>query len=484
MMNLKSLLMGINAKVYGKVLPLDVRNLTRDSRCVGVGDIFIAHKGARYDGNDFSVAAIKNGAIAVLSSLYNPFLPVVQVVASDLDQLEAEISAKYYGNPSNKLRVIGVTGTNGKTTVSYLVKHLLDGIGSSTGLLGTVEHILGPNKIQDNYTTPTASLLQKYLAEIVRHQQPSVVMEVSSIGIELKRIACIDFEVGILTNVTQDHLDFHQSMENYLAAKLRLFRDLPKTGLSIINRDSAYSEQFLAVGPSRKITYGIECVADYRATNLVLSRYASSYDIVYQGQVFPVRSPLIGKHNVYNVLAAIATAHQTLSCSIEDLVELISTVQPPRGRLDPVVKGKCPVYIDYAHTPDALHNVCQTLHALLPAGGRLLIVFGCGGDRDPGKRPLMAKVAEAFGFSIVTMDNPRTEDPSAIIEDICAGFTSDNFLAVEDRRQAIEVAIEMATEKDIVLVAGKGHETYQLFKHKTIHFDDKEVVCEVLAAHV
>ncbi|EYE62916.1 UDP-N-acetylmuramyl-tripeptide synthetase family protein [Bacteroides fragilis str. S6L5] len=481
-MNLKQLLQNINAKVYGKISPLEIRNITKDSRSVGVGDIFIAHRGRKYDGNTFSSFSVQNGAIAVASSLYNPFIPVVQIVSSNVPLLEAEISAKYYAYPSSRLTVVGVTGTNGKTTVSHLIKFLFDSFHYRSGLIGTIAHDLGNNSVQDGFTTPEACLLQKYLAEMVKNRLSVAVMETSSIGLVQNRLACIDFDVGVLTNITLDHLDFHGSFENYIEAKLRLFSLLPSNGLAVVNADCPYKSQFLEVAKARPITYAVDSPADYRACNLHCSPLGTQCDIVYRGEHFPCVLPLIGEYNMYNALAAVAVVHQRLGCDLKQCIASLAHVSSPRGRLEPVITSPCPVYVDYAHTPDALDNVCRALQKILPNQGRLIIVFGCGGDRDHSKRKIMAQVAEAYGFSVVTSDNPRSEDPEAIIEDICSGFVKRNFSIKIDRKQAITYALSIASGKDIVLVAGKGHETYQVFKHQTIVFDDREVVREILSS--
>ena len=481
-MHLDQLLQNIPAKIYGKVESIPVRNLTRDSRCVGVGDIFIARQGRFCDGNDYSAQDVENGAIAVLSSLYNPFLSVVQIVAEDLVALEAYLAARFYKDPSKQLDVIGVTGTNGKTTVSCLVRELMEYKGRRTGLIGTIEHILGANRIIDSFTTPDAVLLQKYFAEMVKQNLSTAVMEVSSIGLSLGRVRETKFLAGVLTNISLDHLDFHGSFEEYVAAKQQLFAALPEQGIAVVNLDCQYAQSFLASSPARGVSYAVHQEADYRAINLRFSSSGSSCDIWYQGEVFPCETSLVGEHNVYNILAALAVVHQILGGDLAELVRYVRHLSAPKGRLDPVLSGPCPVYIDYAHTPDALDNVCKILSQLLPKDGRLIIVFGCGGDRDRSKRPLMAKVSERYGFSVVTSDNPRTEDPERIIADICSGFSTDCYVVEGDRKLAIIKAMSMASDKDIVLVAGKGHEVYQIFKHQTIVFDDREVVCEALAS--
>lgn len=483
-MDLKTLLNSINARVYGKVSPVEVRSITKNSRCVGSGDIFIAQKGMKYDGNDFAEEAIQNGAIAIASSFYNPFLPIVQIIAEDLLSLEAELSAKCYEYPSKKIAVIGVTGTNGKTTISHLVHFLISHSGQRAGLIGTIAHDLGDSRIQDSFTTPESCLLQKYLAEMVKNRVSVAAMEVSSIGLVSHRLDYVDFDMGIVSNVTSDHLDFHGTIDRYLEAKLLLFSSLKEQGVAIVNADLPYADRFLSATQARTLTYGIDTPSDYQACHISFSRSGAHYEIVHEGQSVPCRSPLIGQYNVYNVLAAVAAVHQKIGGDLGTLVSLIAKAPPPRGRLEPILSGPCPIYIDYAHTPDALDNVCKTLHALLPDQGRLIVVFGCGGDRDRSKRSQMAQVVETYGISVVTSDNPRTEDPQNIIQDICSGFMTRNFFIEIDRKQAIQYALSIALHQDIVLIAGKGHETYQIFKHQTIAFDDREVVYEVLASHV
>lgn len=480
-MRLKELLKGIDAQIYGKITHQDVFGLSRDSRCIKVGDIFVAHKGSHVNGNDFAKSAIQNGAVAVLSSLYNPFLPVVQIISNQLAVTEAKLAAKLYGDPSSKLTVFGVTGTNGKTTVTHLIKKLLDASERPSGMIGTIKNVLGKHHIHSHFTTPTASLLQKYFSEMVKNHLQAVAMEVSSIGIALQRVEQTHFDVGILTNITQDHLDFHDTMSEYIAAKLSFFASLPSSGLAVINQDIDYAEEFLASTQARCVTYGFDERSLYRADNIHLTAKNSCFDLHFENQVIPCAFPLIGRHNVHNVLAALAAVHQYIGGDLHALVSNLSSCTAPRGRLELIQGASFPIYIDYAHTPDALNHVCRTLKELLAENGKLITVFGCGGDRDRTKRSLMARASEQYGFSVVTSDNPRGEDPEQIIQDICSGFMTSNFAIQIDRKQAIAYALSLASDNDIVLIAGKGHETYQIFKHNTITFNDKEVVDEWLS---
>lgn len=483
-MRLKELLKGIDAQIYGKIAHQEVFGLSRDSRCVKTGDIFIASKGEHVDGNDFSKSAVQNGAVAVLSSLYNPFLPVVQIISNQLAVTEAKLAAKLYGDPSSKLNVFGVTGTNGKTTVAHVIKILLDACGKPSGLIGTIENVLGMHHIRNDFTTPTASILQKYFSEMIKNKLQSVAMEVSSIGIALQRIEHTHFDVGVLTNITQDHLDFHSTMSEYIAAKLSFFSSLPQSGLAVINQDADYSEEFLASTQARCVTYGLDEKSTYRIDNIQLTSKSSYFDLYFEDQVLSCVSPLIGRHNVHNVVAAIAAVHQYVKCDLRELITYLPFCSAPKGRLELIPGASFPIYIDYAHTPDALDHVCRTLQELLVEKGRLIIVFGCGGDRDRTKRELMARISENYGFSIITSDNPRGEDPEQIIQDICSGFVKSNFAIKIDRKQAIAYALSLASDDDIVLIAGKGHETYQIFKHNTVTFNDKEVVDELLSQYV
>ncbi|WP_213318472.1 UDP-N-acetylmuramoyl-L-alanyl-D-glutamate--2,6-diaminopimelate ligase [Chlamydiifrater volucris] len=465
--------------LHGSCSGIEVRHIVVDSRVVGYGDVFIAKKGAKFDGNDFSKQAVENGAVAVVSEVYNPFLNVVQIVSKEVVLIEALLAAKCYGYPEKKMHIVGVTGTNGKTTVVSLVKHLSDAMGSPCGSLGTLGYVLGAQKVMGDLTTPDASSIYKYLGEMVKNGLQNVAMEVSSIGLVLDRLLNIPFHTAIFTNLTLDHLDFHETWDNYVKAKGLLFSSLSSNSLAIFNGDSPYAKKYASLTEARVMFYGIENACDLTASNIVLSSEGTCFTVSYKGESVLAKVPLVGLHNVYNVLAALCVAVEDFGFSLEEAVYILKTSQAPRGRLERIDGGACPVFVDYAHTPDALENVLVALKSLLPTGGRIIIVFGCGGDRDKGKRVVMAQVAEKYGFSVVTTDNPRTEDPAGIIQEICSGFSKDNFCVEIDRKQAIKYALSIASDKDIVLVAGKGHETYQIFKHRTIVFDDKE---EVLAA--
>lgn len=480
-MRLKELLKGIDAQIYGKVMRQEVFGISRDSRRVQVGDLFIAQRGAHLDGNSFSKHAVQNGAVAVLSSWYNPLLPVVQIITDQIAEIEARLAIKLYQNPSSQLGILGVTGTNGKTTVACLMKALLDACGSPSGLIGTIEHILGDCHLQSDFTTPTASMLHKYFAEMVKNRLRVVAMEVSSIGIALQRTMYTPFDVGVLTNISQDHLDFHRTMDEYVDAKKQFFASLSQSSVGVVNHDLDCKYAFIESTKARCVTYGIGEGATYQAKNLSLSVQNSRFDVCFNGQTVPCLSPLIGQHNVYNVLAAVAAVHQYLQCDLERVVNAVKACSSPKGRLEFVHGQPFSICIDYAHTPDALEHVCRTLSELLTQG-RLIVVFGCGGDRDRGKRAMMARAVEKYGFAVVTSDNPRTENPERIIADICEGFAKNTSFAIEiDRKQAIAYALSIASDNDIVLIAGKGHETYQIFKHNTINFSDRKTVEEILA---
>ncbi|WP_213357834.1 UDP-N-acetylmuramoyl-L-alanyl-D-glutamate--2,6-diaminopimelate ligase [Chlamydiifrater phoenicopteri] len=469
----------VEYSIYGDSSKIEVRHIVVDSRVVGYGDIFIAKKGAKFDGNDFSRQAVENGAVVVVSEVYNPFLKVVQIISKDVVLIEALLAARCYGFPEEKMHIIGVTGTNGKTTVVSLIKHLSDAMGKPCGSLGTLGYVLGAQKVVGDLTTPDASSIYRYLGEMVKNGLENVAMEVSSIGLVLDRLLNVPFHTAIFTNLTLDHLDFHETWENYVKAKGLLFASLAPHSLAIFNNDSPYSKEYASLTKARVVSYGIESSCDLKASNIVLDSNGASFVVTYKGRSVPVKVPLVGVHNVYNVLAALCVAVEDFGFSLEEAAYILARSEAPRGRLERVDGGVCPVFIDYAHTPDALENVLLALKSFLPEGGRVITVFGCGGDRDKSKRAVMAQVAEKYGFSVVTTDNPRAEDPESIIREICSGFSKEDFCVEIDRKQAIKYALSVASDKDIILVAGKGHETYQIFKHRTIVFDDKE---EVLAA--
>jgi UDP-N-acetylmuramoyl-L-alanyl-D-glutamate--2,6-diaminopimelate ligase len=400
----------------------------------------------------------------------------------------ARLAAAFYGDPSARLQLVGVTGTNGKTTTAFLIKHLLERAGQRTGLIGTVSYQIGERILPAQRTTPESVDLQQLLSQALEAGCVNLAMEVSSIALALNRVDEIRFRAAVFTNLTQDHLDFHRGMKEYFRAKEKLFEKISdgssKSGIGLINVDDPYGQQLVARFCDRLhvVTYGMGARADFRASNYRIESTGTSYQLDVKGKSYLVRVPLIGRFNIYNSLAALATT-TALGVDIRSSVLALARAPQIPGRLEAVpAKRQFQVFVDYAHTDDALLNVLKTCRDLNPA--RLLLVFGCGGDRDRAKRPLMGAVADQFAdYSIVTSDNPRKEDPEAIIHEVVAGFKGRGFESVVDRREAINRAIALARPRDIVLIAGKGHEKYQEFRDHTVPFDDIEVALRALEDH-
>lgn len=482
-MKLKKLLKNIpNLKIKGSQ-ELKITGISADSKTVAPGNLFLAKKGRTFDGADFISDAILAGATAIISDLYNPFLSkTVQIIHDDVAALEAKLAATYYAFPAKKLFMVGITGTNGKTTVSYLIKHLLDQNKKACGLLGTIEYIIGKNSYPASLTTPAACNLQKFLKEMVKAKMKAAVMEASSQAIDQGRCDEIDFDAAIFTNLSQDHLDYHGNLQEYALAKAKLFENLAGDKIAIINLDDDSAQFMIEKTKAKIMTFAIDKAADLKAENITYSADGLKFTLVYQGKREKITSFLIGRFNVYNLLAAIA-ATIVAGISFKNIQKAISTFHRARGRLERVeISKQFSVFIDYAHSEDALKNVLKTLREL--KCGRLITVFGCGGNRDADKRPKMGKISsELSDFCFITSDNPRKEDPKKIIKEIISGIKKDNYLVEEDRFEAIKKALKMAQKNDIVLIAGKGHETYQICRDKTNLFDDRGVarkICQTL----
>lgn len=481
MKKLKVLLKGLPNAIVRGAQDKAISGLCSNSKLVAPGNLFIAKKGMTVDGNRFIPEAIQAGAVAVLTDLFNPFLPqtVTQIVHPDVVHAEAVLASAYYENPSDKLFLVGVTGTNGKTTTSYLLRHLLREDKHPCGLIGTVEWDLG-EKIQPPFlTTPDCITNCRLLREMVNSGCKAAAMEVSSQAMDQGRVRNLDFDVGIFTNLTQDHLDYHHSMEKYADAKSKFFKMLSgKT--AIVNADSSWSSRMLEGCSAEVITYGIDNSADLRAERVVLDIQGISFDLHYREKTYAVKSSLIGRFNVYNILAAIGAAI-LYGMPFEKIIEKVATFQKVPGRLERIENTRgFSVFVDYAHTDDALRNVLETLREVSPS--RITTVFGCGGDRDRGKRPLMGAVATKLSdFAVVTSDNPRHEDPQAIIAEVLQGCVKEAKLLVEpDRRSAIFSAIAQAKPGDTILIAGKGHERQQIFGSRIVDFDDCAIAREAI----
>jgi UDP-N-acetylmuramoyl-L-alanyl-D-glutamate--2,6-diaminopimelate ligase len=454
---------------------IEVTNLAYDNRAVEAGALFFCVPGFTRDGHDYAPDAIGRGAVALV--VERPLdLGVPEIRVASVREAMAPAAAAFYGDPTATLQVTGVTGTNGKTTTAFLIRELLEAAGLQTGLLGTVKSVIGGDEREVQRTTPEAIDLQRTFREMLDAGDRACSIEVSSHALELHRADAVHFAAAIFTNLTQDHLDFHETMEDYFRAKQRLFETGP--GVAVINVDDPYGAR-LAGSVENPVTFAVDRDATYRAVDVETGLSGSRFTVVVGDDRVEVGSPLRGTFNVYNVLGALATAHR-LGVRLETIAGAIEHAGQVPGRFEPVDEGQgFAVLVDYAHTPDSLENVLAAARTLTE--GRVHVVFGCGGDRDRGKRPLMGEIATRLADRvIVTSDNPRSEEPEAIVDEILEGAGSDVRSQV-DRRSAIAEAIAGAAAGDVVVIAGKGHEQGQEFTggHK-IPFDDVTVAREVL----
>jgi len=461
----------------------EITGLSYSSKKIEPGYIFFALKGQKADGHDFLAEVIEKGASLVVSERPRPaelHLNWLQVL--DVREAMAQIAASFYGHPSLKLKMVGITGTKGKTTTSYLLEHILKTAGLTPGLIGTIEYRWKDKKMVAERTTPESPDIQRILKEMVDDGVTHCVMEVSSHSLDLKRVYRIGFDVAIFTNLSGEHLDYHESMEKYFEAKKKLFFLNHKRQASIVNIDDPWGEKLIAELPMKTITYGFRPEAIIKAENFVLEENGMKATVSFPGGTLNLKTSLLGKHNLYNILAAVSAA-LALGITPSLIGKAISTAGCVPGRFEviPTSLGFKAV-VDYAHTDAALENLLLTVKSLSPK--RIILVFGCGGDRDRSKRPRMGEVAARLAdWTIITSDNPRSEDPEKIIDEIEQGFLragSKNYERETDRRKAIEKALRLARKGDFVLIAGKGHENYQIFRDKTIHFSDVEVVREIL----
>lgn len=459
---------------------LELTGFACDSRKIKPGELFVAIKGAEDDGHQHVQEAVEQGAAAVIAErAVECSVPVL--VVPNARQALAELAARFYGMPAEKLKLIGVTGTNGKTTVTYLIKSILEAAGHTVGLIGTNEILAGRERLdlpRTTSTTPDSAELQAVFAQFVQRGIEYAVMEVSSHALALERVHGCTFHVGVFTNLTQDHLDFHGTMEAYLAAKQKLFV-ISETG--VINIDDAGGRAIAQSAPCKVLTVGLHD-ADVMANQIRLLERGVQFEAVVRGTPLSIQLGIPGKFSVYNALCAIG-ACAALGISKTDIIRGLAQAQGVRGRVEIVPTGTdYTVLIDYAHSPDGLEKVLHTVRGF--ARGRVITLFGCGGDRDRLKRPLMGNIAGRLSdFTIITSDNPRTEEPMAIIEDIVKGIekTGGKYLVLCDRREAIRRALELAQKDDVVLLAGKGQETYQIIGHEKLEFDEREIVKEILA---
>lgn len=480
-MKLSELLLNYKYDIlYGDV-SCDVINIAYDSRKVKENYLFICIEGYKTDGHSYASIAVENGSNVLIVQKeiniekYNNLKAIIKV--EDTRECFAYISSIFFGLPSKDFYMVGVTGTKGKTTTTYMIKSIFEKYNEKVGLVGTIRNMIGNEILPTDKTTPESYDLQNLFVEMKSKSINSVVMEVSSHALDLYRVGFINYDIGIFTNLSRDHLDFHHNFENYLNAKIKLFN---QSKIGLVNIDNEYGEEVVKRAKCKVYTMGINKDSDIMAYDIVEKRESVEFKVrsIWGNSSFKINVP--GRFMVYNALASIATA-LIRGIEFNYIKEALSNISVP-GRAELVdIKKDYSIIIDYSHTPDSLENILKTMKDFVK--GKLICVFGCGGDRDKTKRPIMGEIsAKLADFTIITSDNPRTEDPDSIINEIEIGVKNNtkNYVKITDRRLAIKHSMMIAKKDDIVILAGKGHETYQIFKDKTIHFDEREVIFELL----
>lgn len=483
-MKLLELLQYVHGIVPSEFKDVTIHSIENDHRQITNGSLFICIKGYTVDGHDFARAALENGAVAVVSERHLD-LPVPVIVVKDTKRAMAVLADTFYGQPSHHLQMIGITGTNGKTTTSHLVEKIFHDAGVKTGLIGTMYTKIGKKKQETKNTTPESLTLQKLLHEMVNEHVKTTVMEVSSHALHLGRVHGVDFQIALFTNLSQDHLDYHETMEAYAQAKGLLFSQLgnsfhlKKPKFAIFNEDDPISMVYKNMTAANIMTFGINHQADVMAKNLQITAKGTDFDLITPFGTESVSIQMAGEFSVYNVLAAVSVAIAS-GLDVNDIIKSIESVKGVAGRFELVDEGQdFTVIIDYAHTPDGLENVLKTVQQF--AERRVFVVVGCGGDRDKTKRPLMASIACKYGTdAIFTSDNPRSEDPHAILREMEDGVVGKKYQSIPDRKEAIAFAVNQASAGDVILIAGKGHETYQIIGDKVFDFDDRLVAKEAI----
>jgi UDP-N-acetylmuramoyl-L-alanyl-D-glutamate--2,6-diaminopimelate ligase len=461
----------------GGIPDAEITGICEDSRLVQPGSVFIARPGTKADGSQFLADAAARGAIAAVTPAKVPQVKLPQIVVQDANSAASILANIFHGNPAQKVRMLGITGTNGKTTTTYLVRHILSKIKTRCGMIGTVEIDDGRTRHEATMTTPSATDIAALLASMRDKGCRACAMEVSSHALDQGRVAGVSFAGAAFTNLTGDHLDYHKTMENYAAAKARLFESLSETGVAVVNADDKASELMVRDCGGRVIRFGFGRTADYRARDVAITSGGSNFILHTPDGRAEVNMTLIGRHNIENALAAAALVGEVFGLSVHQIAAGLKDAQGAPGRLQAVRAGQpFAVLVDYAHTDDALENVLSALRPL--TRGKLRVLFGCGGDRDRTKRPRMARTAEKLADAIyITSDNPRTEDPRSILNEVASGLSQAGRAraVVEiDRRLAIGRIMNDAEPGDVVLIAGKGHENYQIIGTDKRHFDDVE----------
>jgi len=480
--NLKELLEALpSKKIFGET-DFDIKKIEYDSRKINPGDLFVAIAGFKEDGHEYIHSALENGAIGVVAQKDADYEPKVKVIVPDTREALAVLACKFFDSPSKKLKVVGVTGTNGKTTITYQVKSILEKDGEKVGLIGTIAYFIGPEKKAATNTTPESLDLQKMFYQMQENRTDSVVMEVSSHALALKRVMGVDFDVAVFTNLNREHLDFHKTLSAYKKSKGLLFEMLSKDkSCAVINIDDPSWRYFYDKAKTNRLTYSLhDQKADFYAKSFSITWEGSQIDLVTPNGGVKINLKLLGESNIYNALASAAVG-VALKVNLETIKSGLESVEGIPGRMERIQAGQeFNILIDYAHTPYALEKLLKAVRRLTE--GRLFVVFGCGGDRDQGKRPQMGKAASLWADRIfLTEDNPRSEDPQKIIEEIVGGVENkEKVEIIIDRKEGIKKALKMAKRGDTLVLVGKGHEDYQIKKDQKFHFSDKETVLELL----
>jgi UDP-N-acetylmuramoyl-L-alanyl-D-glutamate--2,6-diaminopimelate ligase len=461
-----------------------ITSIEMDSRQVKKGSLFICIKGFTVDGHDFAEQAVKNGAVAIVAER-KVDVEVPVIIVRDSKRAMAVLADAFYGQPTHQLHLIGVTGTNGKTTTTHIIEHIFRKAKKKTGLIGTINIKIGDETYDVQNTTPESLVLQKTFKQMVDENVEVAIMEVSSHALHMGRVHGCDYDVAVFTNLTQDHLDYHRTMDEYRLAKGLLFAQLgnrfehERPKFAVLNNDDPASEQYKRMTAATVITYGIDKESDIMAEEIEMTPSGTVFRLVTPHETVRIKTKLIGRFSVYNILAATA-ACLVSGIPLSVIVEAIEEISGVSGRFETVDEGQdFTVIVDYAHTPDSLENVLKTIQQF--AKRKIYVVVGCGGDRDRTKRPLMAQIAVQYAdVAIFTSDNPRSERPEDILKDMEDGVVGKEYISIVDRKEAIRYAIHQASKGDVILIAGKGHETYQIIGDKVLEFDDRLVAREAI----
>ena len=474
-MNIRKILENID--YTGKFDDIEVSNISYDSRKATKQSMFIAIEGQDYDGHDYIPQAIKNGAVAVVKEKgYNKIFEAIDIEVENTREILPEIAKNFYSDPSSKIDTVGVTGTNGKTTTAFLINKILNDCDYNSGSIGTLGFVSSNAVVSTGFTTPESLELNNFIDQLVKGGMENVVIEVSSHSLALSRMNHIKIDTAIFTNLTEEHLDFHKTMENYFLEKLKLFTSLTKDSFSIINIDDSYSDRIIRATRSNVLTYGLSKKADIYLVSSKIGYGGMNLTLSINDKEYKVCTKITGRHNIYNIMAAIS-ACKIKNISINRIISAIENIDFIPGRMEFVGDEKNKIFIDYAHTPDAYENILKLINEIKEPKDKIITLFGCGGDRDKDKRPLMAKITEKYSDQIiVTSDNPRNEGLSYILEDILSGFKKKKHEVIQNREDAIKKSINILNEDSVLLILGKGREEYQIINNEKIFHSDLEII--------